>query len=93
MDRGRKKNVMIYSTEGGMDSEEAADKHPDKINKAGIDPKDGLQSYQARQIAYKLGLSGDAFLRKVQFVTRWRAAFIPVRRLTRLGEQTADAYA
>lgn len=70
LDRGKGKNVIIASTEGGMDIEEVAAHTPEKIFKEWVDPLVGLQPFQARKIAFKLGLSGNAFKEMVQFVTK-----------------------
>src|SRR6476620_2225702 len=58
LDRAKGQNVIMYSTEGGMDIEEVAHKTPDKIFKEWVMPGGGLQPYQARKIAFNLGLSG-----------------------------------
>ena len=76
LDREKKQNVIIYSTEGGMEIEEVADKHPEKIQKEWIDPKGMLQAFQARKIAYNLGLSGEAFKNMVKFVSSLYNAYI-----------------
>ncbi len=76
LDREKKQNVIIYSTEGGMEIEEVADKHPEKIQKEWVDPKGMLQAFQARKIAYNLGLSGDAFKNMVKFVGSLYNAYI-----------------
>lgn len=68
LDRGTGKNVIIYSTEGGMDIEEVAEKAPDKVQKEWVDPKVGLQDFQCRKIAFNLGLSGNAFKDMTKFV-------------------------
>src|SRR5690606_41838851 len=57
MDRSTGRNIIMYSTEGGMDIEEVAEKTPHLIFKEEIDPKVGLQGFQARKIAFNLGLS------------------------------------
>ena len=56
LDRANNCNVIMASTEGGMDIEEVAEKTPDKIVKERIDPSLGLQPFQARKIAFALGL-------------------------------------
>ena len=61
MDRQRKCNVIIYSTEGGMDIEEVAEKTPHLIFTEEIDPATGLLPFQARKVAFNLGVSGKAF--------------------------------
>jgi succinyl-CoA synthetase beta subunit len=68
LDREYGRNVIIYSTEGGMDIEHVAEHTPDKLFKEFIDPRVGLQGFQARKIAFNLGLSGDAFKNMVKFV-------------------------
>lgn len=75
LDRGKGKNVIIASTEGGMDIEEVAHNTPDKIFKEWVDPLVGLQPFQARKIAFKLGLSGNAFKEMVTFVTKLYKAY------------------
>lgn len=70
LDRGKGKNVIIASTEGGMDIEEVAHSTPEKIFKEWVDPLVGLQPFQARKIAFKLGLSGNAFKEMVTFVSK-----------------------
>ena len=59
LDRRLSKPVMIVSTEGGMDIEEVAEKHPEKILKETIEPALGLQRFQASRLAYGLGFEGD----------------------------------
>ncbi len=76
MDRGTGKNVFIYSTEGGMDIEEVAENHPEKVHKEFIDPKVGLQDFQCRKIAFNLGLSGNAFKEMIKFVKAVYKTFI-----------------
>jgi len=70
MDRATSKPVIIASTEGGMDIEEVAESSPEKILKVLVDPTLGLRSYQARQIAFGLELSGDSLKQCVKLVTR-----------------------
>lgn len=76
MDREAKKNVIIYSTEGGMDIEEVAEKTPHLVHKEHIDPALGFQGYQARKIAFDLGLSGVAFKEMTRFISKLYAAFL-----------------
>ena len=76
MDRDKKRNVIIHSTEGGMDIEEVAEHTPDKIYKVWVDPRMGLMPYQAREVAFNLGLSGKAFKEMTRFVTKLYAAFV-----------------
>jgi succinyl-CoA synthetase beta subunit len=68
LDRAKSQNVIMASTEGGMDIEEVAEKHPDKIVKEWIDPAVGLQGFQARKVAFALGLEGKAFKEMVKFI-------------------------
>jgi hypothetical protein len=68
LDRAKGMNVVMYSTEGGMDIEEVAEHTPHLIFTEEIDPSVGLQGFQARQIAFNLGLSGEAFKEMVKFV-------------------------
>lgn len=75
LDRGTGQNVIIASTEGGMDIEEVAHSTPDKIFKEWVNPLIGLQPFQARKIAFKLGLSGNAFKEMVTFVTKLYKAY------------------
>jgi succinyl-CoA synthetase beta subunit len=75
MDRAKGRNVIMYSTEGGMDIEEVAHSTPELIHKEEIDPKVGLQGFQARKIAFNLGLSGDAFKEMVKFITALYKAY------------------
>jgi succinyl-CoA synthetase beta subunit len=69
LDRTKGRNIIMYSTEGGMDIEEVAEKTPHLIFKEEIDPRVGFQGFQARKIAFNLGLSGNAFKEMVKFVT------------------------
>ncbi len=76
LDRARGQNVFMYSTEGGMDIEEVAHKTPDKIFKEWVFPGTALQAFQARKIAFNLGLSGEAFKNCVKFVTNLYNAYV-----------------
>lgn len=78
LDRGRGRNTIIYSTEGGMNIEEVAEHTPDKIWKEEIDPRVGLQGFQARKIAFNLGLSGNAFKEMVKFVGSLYTAYVSI---------------
>jgi succinyl-CoA synthetase beta subunit len=75
LDRAKGCNVIMASTEGGMDIEEVAEKTPEKIIKEWVDPKVGLQAFQARKVAFKLGLEGNAFKEMVKFITALYAAY------------------
>ncbi|WP_092721398.1 ADP-forming succinate--CoA ligase subunit beta [Hydrobacter penzbergensis] len=76
LDRAKGMNVIMYSTEGGMDIEEVAHNTPDKIFKEWVYPGGGLQGFQARKIAFNLGLSGEAFKSCVKFVTNLYNAYV-----------------
>lgn len=78
LDRGRGRNTIIYSTEGGMNIEEVAEHTPDKIWKEEIDPRVGLQGFQARKIAFNLGLSGNGFKEMVKFVGSLYKAYVSI---------------
>ncbi len=75
LDRDTSQNVIMASTEGGMDIEEVAEKTPEKIIKEWIDPTLGLQGFQARKIAFALGLSGGAFKEMVKFIYSLYSAY------------------
>ena len=75
-DREKQRNVIIYSSEGGMDIEEVAAKTPEKIQKEWIDPKNGLLAFQARKIAFKLNLSGNAFKNAVNLISTIYKAYV-----------------
>src|SRR5690606_9347175 len=75
LNRATGKNMIMYSTEGGMDIEEVAEHTPEKIFTEEIDPAVGLQGFQARKIAFKLGLSGNAFKDGVKFIDALYNAF------------------
>ena len=68
LDRVRSMNVVMVSTEGGMEIEKVAEKHPEKIVKEYINPAVGFQQFQARKLVFALGLSGDAFKNGVKFL-------------------------
>jgi len=68
LNRGTGRNIIMYSTEGGMDIETVAAETPHLIFKEEIDPKVGVQAFQARKVAFNLGLSGTAFKNMTKFV-------------------------
>jgi len=76
LDRAKKQNVIMYSTEGGMDIEEVAHSTPEKIFKEWVHPNMPLQGFQARKIAFNLGLSGEAFKNMTKFVTNLYNAYV-----------------
>ncbi len=75
-DRENKCNVIIYSTEGGMDIETVAEETPHLVHKEYVDPTLGLQAFQTRKIAFNLGLSGTAFKEMVRFIAALYKAFV-----------------
>ncbi|MCX6273960.1 MAG: ADP-forming succinate--CoA ligase subunit beta [Bacteroidetes bacterium] len=75
LNRSTGRNIIMYSTEGGMDIEHVAETTPERIFKEEIDPKVGLQGFQARKIAFNLGLSGTAMKEMVKFVTALYKAY------------------
>lgn len=76
MDREKKCNVIIYSTEGGMDIETVAEETPHLVHKEYIDPMLGLLGFQTRKIAFNLGLSGAAFKDMTKFIAKLYKAFV-----------------
>ena len=70
LDRATSFPVIVASTEGGMEIEHVAHHTPEKIFKVQVDPAVGLQAFQARQIAFALGFSGDLFKQCVTLVTK-----------------------
>lgn len=75
LNRSTGRNMVLYSTEGGMDIEAVAAKTPHLIFKEEIHPL-GIQSFQARRIAFNLGLKGKAYSQMVKFVTALYNAYI-----------------
>jgi succinyl-CoA synthetase beta subunit len=76
LDRTKGMNVIMYSTEGGMNIEDVAHDTPEKIFKEWVHPGGGLQGFQARKIAFNLGLSGEALKNCVKFVTNLYNAYV-----------------
>ena len=76
LNRATGRNMIMYSTEGGMDIEEVAEHTPHLIFTEEIDPAYGLQGFQARKIAFNLGLSGEAFKEMVKFIDALYKAYI-----------------
>lgn len=75
LDREKSMDVIVTSTEGGMDIEEVAESNPDAIVKEWVDSAVGLQGFQARKIAFSLGLEGAAFKDMVKFITNLYNAY------------------
>ncbi len=69
LNRNTGKNMIMYSTEGGVDIESVAEKTPELIFYEDIDPLLGILPFQARKIAFNLGLSGKAFKEMVKFIS------------------------
>src|SRR5210317_949297 len=76
LNRSTGRNMIMYSTEGGMDIEAVAEKTPHLIFTEEIDPTVGLMPFQARRIAFNLGLSGQAFKEMTKFVTALYMAYV-----------------
>ncbi|MDZ4738181.1 MAG: ADP-forming succinate--CoA ligase subunit beta [Rhodospirillaceae bacterium] len=76
IDRATSRITVIASTEGGMDIEEVAVHHPEKILKVTIDPATGLMPHHARRIAYALDLEGDQVKKAVRFIDAIYKAFV-----------------
>lgn len=68
LNRQTGRNIIMYSTEGGVDIESVAENTPHLIHKEEVDPKVGLMPFQARRVAFNLGLSGKAFKEMTKFV-------------------------
>jgi succinyl-CoA synthetase beta subunit len=75
LDREKGRNVIVYSTEGGMNIEHVAENTPEKIHRELIDSRFGIQGFQARKIAFNLGLSGEAFKQMVKFIPKLYKAY------------------
>ncbi|QIE58949.1 ADP-forming succinate--CoA ligase subunit beta [Rasiella rasia] len=76
LNRATGKNMIMYSTEGGMDIETVAEATPHLIFTEEIDPAVGLMPFQARRVAFNLGLSGQAFKQMTKFVSALYKAYI-----------------
>jgi succinyl-CoA synthetase beta subunit len=75
LDRARSQNVVMVSTEGGVEIEKVAAETPEKILKEYVHPSLGLQQFQARRLCFGLGLSGDAFKNGVKFMMALSKAY------------------
>jgi succinyl-CoA synthetase beta subunit len=75
LDREKGRNVIVYSTEGGMDIEHVAEHTPELLFREFIDPRVGLQAFQVRKIAFNLGLSGTAFKNMTKFIPALYSAY------------------
>lgn len=76
LNRETGRNIIMYSTEGGMDIEDVAEKTPHLIFKEEVDAGIGLQGFQARKIAFNLGLSGKALKEMTKFVSALYKAYV-----------------
>jgi len=76
LDRSKSRNVIMYSTEGGVNIEDVAHNTPEKIFKEWIYPGGSLAGFQARKIAFNLGLRGEAFKNCIHFVTNLYNAYV-----------------
>jgi len=76
LNRAKGRNMIMYSTEGGMDIETVAEETPHLIFTEEVDPAVGLMPFQARRIAFNLGLSGLAFKEMTKFVTSLYTAYV-----------------
>jgi succinyl-CoA synthetase beta subunit len=76
IDRTNSSVTIMASTEGGMDIEEVAEHHPEKIMKVVVDPAIGYQAFQGRQIAFALGLEGKQITKAVELIGNLYKAFI-----------------
>ena len=75
LDRERSMNVIMVSTEGGVDIETVAEESPEQIHKVAVDPSIGLRPFHARQLAFAMDLEGDAFKQAVNTITGLYTAF------------------
>jgi succinyl-CoA synthetase beta subunit len=75
LDRQRSQNVVMVSTEGGMEIEKVAAESPEKILKEPVDPVIGFQQFQARTLCFGLGLTGDALKNGVKFLVALYKAY------------------
>lgn len=76
LNRTTGRNMIMYSTEGGMDIETVAEKTPHLIYTEEIDPSIGLLAFQARKVAFNLGLSGKSFKEMTKFVSSLYGAYV-----------------
>jgi len=76
LNRDTGKNIIMYSTEGGMDIEKVAEETPHLIFKEEVDPGVGIQAFQTRRIAFNLGLSGQALKEMCKFAGKLYMAYV-----------------
>lgn len=75
LDRSISRNIVMVSTEGGMEIEKVAEETPEKIVKESIDPMIGFRSFQAKRLGFALGLSGDSLKSFESFITKLVGAY------------------
>ena len=78
LDRSTSRNVLMVSTEGGMEIETVAEETPERLLKIQIDPLFGIQEFQAREAAFFLGLKDEQFRNTVRFITALYKAYISI---------------
>ncbi|MEI7707096.1 MAG: ADP-forming succinate--CoA ligase subunit beta [Chlorobium sp.] len=78
LDRSTSRNVLMVSTEGGMEIETVAEETPERILKIQIDPLYGIQDFQAREAAFFLGLKDDQFRNAVRFISALYTAYTSI---------------
>ncbi len=78
LNRQTGQSTLVYSPQGGVDIEDVADNSPELIFREEIDPVTGILSFQARRIAFNLGLAGDSFKQMVKFVDALYRAYVAV---------------
>ncbi|NTW81927.1 MAG: ADP-forming succinate--CoA ligase subunit beta [Chlorobiaceae bacterium] len=78
LDRSTSRNVLMVSTEGGMEIEKVAEETPERLLKIQIDPLFGIQGFQARQAAFFLQLEGEQFRNAVSFITALYNAYTSI---------------
>jgi succinyl-CoA synthetase beta subunit len=78
LDRQRSMNVIMVSTEGGVEIEKVAEESPENIAKTWVDPTIGLQPFQARSLAFRLGFEGNTFKQAVHFITALYRAYTDI---------------
>jgi succinyl-CoA synthetase beta subunit len=78
LDRSTSRNVLMISTEGGMEIEKVAEETPEKLLKIQVDPLYGLQGFQSREAAFFLGLEGEQFRNGVRFIEALYKAYVTI---------------
>jgi len=76
LNRSSSKNMIVYSTEGGVDIEAVAENTPELIFNEEVDPGTGILKFQSRKIAFNLGLKGQAFKNMSKFITNLYNAYV-----------------